>query len=489
MSQSFKKQDSISQEIKILEGNLRSLEIEFNQANRLPTSEEKETKQLEIVSKIFDLVPSLKSDFTQEQFYKTNGHHSSNLKSKALMYGMKEFYEEHNSSTVNLDSLDSLSDSIIETEISIETGKGKTISLDNDEEITIPQFAKEKVFIIKDKQAFLDTLQKTLAEALSSQTENMQSKIESISQSAVNDAISNSTINNTNSEIDSNQIKWTIANLLKEVLSNQKVEVASPDGTTAVILNLPRSIDSHQINSHFVKLAQNLLSDFTQINGIVETRTPFEVVKKVTLPDGTKATQNVIENRIVRNPSLNASSFARTLLTNNIKNDETGQPVNLYEMWFNKLQKEVIAKTIEWINSGSVDISQENDSKFYNLFLSSVDKVNDDLKSIDPNQTPVAWEYNVPANSFIQKPSRTNELHEAIEGAMQPKYNYSTPSPQFNQTNPVLPQATQQSSTTNYQVQQPQLASNSQPLVTEEDIKAQEAMDFISSYANATSYY
>lgn len=453
----------------LLNNQVQKLEREFANSNptqiqrTYPNATQQEVNdkvyeaRLNIINKLYQILPTLESDTKLTPVEMLNQIKNASTKVVTLSSNTVKniaLSESGIFNGLNQDNID-VNSFIQEIDVLVPTGRlkkefiqiydedTKTMVQDTDY-IEVPDYEVQKSLVIKDKSAFENTINTMLQKAVSQVTQQFEEQISSITQDA---------------NISADQIRFEAGKLFSELSTGRNVTVAN--GDDAIILNLADTNKQLHVRDHYIGLAEELYSLFLKTNGIDKVEEIRLVPKRIKNDDGTYSTANVEQKYTIEKfvPSLETtSSFGQMLFDENYKvqvqnenpdgtTTKTGE-ILLFKQWENQFNNELASKIKTFLtNRDNLSIKDENNSKFFDLFIDAVDNTTTNLSDKFGSSNPDDWSPNIPVNIFVKpekQPSIFEEMNKQASTQIKPmpmmsNYNQQLPQQQV----PAVPQVPQ----------------------------------------------
>lgn len=441
----------LSNQIKLIEREYANANLSTYTRNNPNLSQSEllakiETDKVKTIKKLYDLFPNLEANkkMSPEEAVKMLKNASSRI---------YEFTQNEVSNLLFIESglLSGVSDGAIKAEnfvstvkVSIPTGQKikqfiQVLDEDNNvvestDYILVDEYKEKEVSIIKDSQALENTMNSIIQQARTQATQEVENQLDSFRQ----EATYSSNIEGGTASVSKEQIRFEAAKLFQELSTG--LDVIVDNGVDSISLNLGNTNKQLTAKVHYLDVLEDLIKTLLEVNGINFVEDTKLVSKRVALPDGTYVTKEVPE--LISQYKLDqyqSTAFGKTLF-NKIRvesKDTNGNIVeserNIFNIWLKQLHTELGQDVQSFLsNPSNLTISQENDSKIYDLFISSMDKANIETpKLTGGNSQNDDWEPNVPMNMY-KAPEPQKGLFGEVSDILKQSHS------QNNQSNPLL---------------------------------------------------
>lgn len=374
-------------------------------------------RRADILRKLCDLLPNLEADtnMTPELMVKDIRHSTSKIHTLVDKTLLDMALSESGMLSGSSDAFINIEPFISEIQVAVPTGKKKKeyIIIEDDEDPTksglstdfmeVDEYVYETVSVIRDSKMFENTINNIIQQAVIKATQEVDNQLENFNvllEQAQGDKSGDETLTR-------EQIRFEAAKLFQEICSG--VDVKVDNGLDIITLNLANTNKQLTAKNHYYNLLDNLQKNLLDANGIKFVEDTKIVAKRVTLEDGTIITKDVPEKVAqYKIEQYGASDFGRTLFTSvkHESRDANGKIIEtekkLFHTWIANLHNEVNQDmTLFLTNPDNLILSQENDSKLYDLFIGSMDKANIETpQSTGGRSQNDDWEPLVPINTF-----------------------------------------------------------------------------------------
>lgn len=369
-------------------------------------SPEKKARLTEMCKEIYAILPAMERAYPPQDLYKL---HTTDIAARASQFAVEladvryPHIENTENSVVN-DIIQEINVPYIDEEepyirLGIEREangeldeNGKPADYVTDEEgktVIVPNIKYRKQFMVTAESK--DALISTLLSLQNSQSQENKVQL--------------------NSEEIQKAVQWETAKQIRDILDKQSLTIESPNGDEYIAIDFGKAIDDVNVLNHYKRIGGTLFNEFEKAQGITTSQTE-SVVSKI-LSNGEMQDQTVysVEYKLAGNPS----NLARTLLQKNIR-DSSNAPIDLYKRWKDTFNDNFSNSLRNWINNTqSKNMTQEDNAKFFQHFLSLVGQTNSKLASIYSSPLADGWTANGIANIFIEKPGEKNGFFTALD--------------------------------------------------------------------------
>lgn len=367
--------DLLKQQLEDNRVKIDSLLAEYRDTFHISNKEEKKSTQDGIINKMYSEFPSLGDLIKKSEFHKiprtegmavylSNAANTQAIESVAHLEGS------------NPEALNDIFSMLQPKKVFLPTGETQTVQ-GKDSEGDLVDF---KVDVPKFQEAELITIDPANLDGIVSAIQKyVVSNINSLKTSLSRDL--QDTIPTESSPSEPVNVEWAVADTLSKMLEgNGKLSVVSPDGSSTANVDFADFTKRLNVTDHYLELANKFIEDFKKANGVELDYQDVE--REMMLNDGSKGTQTVKTKQAFWTTNQGATEFAKTLLHSAGIKDSNGNQVNLFSEWTNSIYGELAAGLKSWIvNNEGMKVNSNNDSKFYDYFMTVISKVATEMAS------------------------------------------------------------------------------------------------------------